>query len=121
METKRQLYSGFIWALFTLGITEMSLVLLPPWYFILLALMCAFLLILNTIYLEEGKNSSTKISRSLLTCSGGLLILKTIYLYTTQLEVSLEIIALNFVGLVAFLIGGFISGIAFLKFKNGSN
>lgn len=113
--------SSFSWALLTLGASELILVLTRPLYFLIFTFVCACLFSSFIVYVLPGSNSIWKLSRSIITCFMILIVLKLLYSSTVLLEISGQIIVMNFLSLIVFLIGGFISGAIFSKLSDGTN
>ena len=120
-ETISYVFSLFSWALLTLGVSELMLVLTLPLYSLVVTMVCACLFSVYIIYVSPGKNSTRKISQSLLACSVFLILLKFLHTGLVLLEVYDQTIVMNFVSLIAFLIGGFVSSAILLKISNGTH
>jgi hypothetical protein len=110
-----------IWALLSLGTTELILILTNPIYFLLLTFVCSCLFSLYVYHLFPGKNSALKISKSLLLSTVILILCKFLFIWLIILEVSTALTTLHFISVIIYFVGGFISGNVFLKFSNGAN
>ena len=115
------MYPFLIWGIFILGTGELALVFFRPLYFILTAGLQAIILVSYVMFLLPGKNHVSKIVKATTTCIILTSSLKVAFLNGVWLELPYEIIFLNLISLVTFIISAIAITPLLLKFSNGAN
>lgn len=117
-EIIRHFYSGFNWAVLTLGASELIFILIGPFSFLFATFTCAVIFVFFLIHLEQKRKSFKKISRTFLLCTVELILLKLIYNYFVRLEFPIELLNINILAIIIFVITGYITASILPRFSN---